>query len=145
VEGAFLAFLGVSILVIVTPGPDTALTVRNSLLGGHAGGIGTALGVSAGQLIWALAASAGLAAILAASEPLFHAVKLCGSRVPGLARCAVAARRATAAAAARRRARAGPRRAPATAGGLRTGRTVEAATGAVLIGLGAKLALDTRS
>jgi threonine/homoserine/homoserine lactone efflux protein len=79
VESAFLAFLGVSILVIVTPGPDTALTIRNSLLGGRAGGLGTALGVSTGQLIWALAASAGLAAILAASEPLFHAVRLAGA------------------------------------------------------------------
>jgi threonine/homoserine/homoserine lactone efflux protein len=81
VESAFLAFLGVSMLVIVTPGPDTALTIRNSLLGGRAGGIGTALGVSTGQLIWALATSAGLAAILAASEPLFHAVTLATSSI----------------------------------------------------------------
>jgi len=79
VDGSFLAFLGISILVIVTPGPDTALTIRNSLLAGRARGIGTALGVSTGQLIWALATSAGLATVLAASEPLFHAVKLAGA------------------------------------------------------------------
>ncbi len=30
-----LAFLGVSALVIVTPGQDTALTIRNTLLGGR--------------------------------------------------------------------------------------------------------------
>ena len=30
-----LAFLGVSVLVICTPGPDTALTVRNSIVGGR--------------------------------------------------------------------------------------------------------------
>ena len=28
--GEFAAFLGVSMLVIVTPGPDTALTIRNT-------------------------------------------------------------------------------------------------------------------
>ena len=31
----FLAFLGIAILVIVTPGQDTALTIRNTLLGGR--------------------------------------------------------------------------------------------------------------
>jgi threonine/homoserine/homoserine lactone efflux protein len=50
-DGSFLTFLGVSIVIIVTPGPDTALTIRNSVRGGRRGGIGTALGVSTGQLI----------------------------------------------------------------------------------------------
>ncbi len=31
----FLAFLGVSIVVIVTPGPDTTFTIRNTLFGGR--------------------------------------------------------------------------------------------------------------
>jgi threonine/homoserine/homoserine lactone efflux protein len=56
------AFLGVSLLVIVTPGPDTALTVRNMLLGGRHGGGYTAAGVATGQAIWALATSDGDAA-----------------------------------------------------------------------------------
>jgi threonine/homoserine/homoserine lactone efflux protein len=30
-----LAFLGVAVLVIVTPGPDTAVTIRSTLLGGR--------------------------------------------------------------------------------------------------------------
>jgi len=74
-----LAFLGIAILVIVTPGPDTALTINNALRGGRAGGILTALGVAVGQLIWALATSVGLVAVLLASEPLFYAVKLAGA------------------------------------------------------------------
>jgi threonine/homoserine/homoserine lactone efflux protein len=73
------AFIGVSIVVIVTPGPDTALTIRNTLLGGRGGGAATALGVSAGQALWTLATSAGLAAVLRASEPAFLAVKLAGA------------------------------------------------------------------
>lgn len=72
-------FLGVSALVIVTPGQDTALTIRNTLLGGRRGGVLTALGVSAGQACWTLAASAGIAALLVASEPLFAAVRLAGA------------------------------------------------------------------
>ena len=75
----FLAFLGVSAVVIVTPGQDTALTIRNTLLGGRRSGVMTALGVSTGQAIWALATSAGIAAVLQASEPAFEAVKLAGA------------------------------------------------------------------
>lgn len=78
-SGPLLAFLGISVLVIVTPGPDTAMTIRNTLLGGRAGGIATALGVTAGQAIWAVATSAGIVALLVASEPLFLAVKYAGA------------------------------------------------------------------
>lgn len=78
-SGPLLAFLGISVLVIVTPGPDTAMTIRNTLLGGRAGGIATALGVTAGQAIWAVATSASIVALLVASEPLFLAVKYAGA------------------------------------------------------------------
>jgi len=73
------AFLGVSAIVIVTPGPDTALTIRNTLMGGRRAGIFTAIGVSSGQATWTLATAVGIAALLAASEPAFLAVKLLGS------------------------------------------------------------------
>ena len=75
----FWAFLGVSAVVIVTPGQDTALTIRNTLLGGRRSGVFTAVGVSGGQAVWALATSAGVAAVLQASEPAFVAVKLAGA------------------------------------------------------------------
>ena len=74
-----LAFLGVAVVVIVTPGQDTALTVRNTLAGGRSAGIRTAIGVVSGQAVWALAASAGVAALLVASEPAFLALKLAGA------------------------------------------------------------------
>src|SRR5437867_1371000 len=63
----------------MTPGPDTALTIRNSLLGGRRAGVFTAIGVSSGQAVWTLATAAGLAALLAASEPAFVAVKVVGA------------------------------------------------------------------
>ena len=65
--------------MIVTPGQDTALTIRNTLLGGSRAGRRTAAGVAAGQTLWALAASLGLAALLAASEPVFLALRLAGA------------------------------------------------------------------
>jgi threonine/homoserine/homoserine lactone efflux protein len=76
---ALWAFVGVAALVITTPGPDTALTVRNALIGGRACGIATGLGVSMGLAVWTLTASAGIAALLVASEPAFMAVKLVGA------------------------------------------------------------------
>ena len=77
--GQVAAFLGVSLLVIVTPGQDTALTIRNTLAGGRRGGVFTALGVVSGQLVWAVATSAGLAALLLASQPAFTALRLAGA------------------------------------------------------------------
>lgn len=73
------AFLAVSALVIVTPGQDTALTIRNTLLGGRVAGVFTAVGVSAGQATWTVATSFGVGALLVASEPAFVALKLVGS------------------------------------------------------------------
>jgi threonine/homoserine/homoserine lactone efflux protein len=72
-------FLGVSLLVIITPGQDTVLTIRNSVLAGRRGGVATAAGVVTGQLCWALATSLGLAAVLLAWQPAFVAIKLAGA------------------------------------------------------------------
>ncbi len=77
--GELATFLGVSLIVIVTPGQDTALTIRNTLVGGRRGGVLTALGVVSGQLTWALAASAGLSAVLLASKPVFTALRIVGA------------------------------------------------------------------
>ena len=75
----FAAFLAVSALVIATPGQDTAVTIRNTLVGGRRRGVSTAAGVASGQLLWTAAAGAGVTALLRASEPLFLAVRLAGA------------------------------------------------------------------
>lgn len=71
-------FAGVSVLVIVTPGQDTALTIRNSLAGGRAAGIATAVGVAVGQAVWTTATSAGIAGVLLASQPAFAVLRVVG-------------------------------------------------------------------
>src|SRR5262245_16056165 len=76
---SLLAFLALSIVVIATPGPDTALTVRNTFLGGRSVGALTALGVSVAQILWSVATSLGLVGLLLASKPVFQGVKLVGA------------------------------------------------------------------
>lgn len=79
VDPSLVTFLGIAALVIVTPGPDTALTIRNTLGGGRPGGLGTALGVATGQAVWTVATSAGIATLLLASAPAFAALRLLGA------------------------------------------------------------------
>ena len=74
-----VAFVPVAAVVICTPGPDTALTVRNALVGGKTAGILTAAGVAIGQCVWTVAASFGLAGLLRASAPAFLALNLAGA------------------------------------------------------------------
>lgn len=76
---AFTSFIVVSLIVIITPGPDTALTIRNALMGGRPAGLATALGVGSGQAIWALAASLGLTALLVAAKPVFLIISYAGA------------------------------------------------------------------
>ena len=74
-----LAFLGVAAIVICTPGPDTALTIKNTLAGGRRGGVATALGVAFGQATWTVAASVGVVALLRASQPAFTVLRFAGA------------------------------------------------------------------
>jgi threonine/homoserine/homoserine lactone efflux protein len=73
------AFAGISALVIVTPGSDTAVTISCTLSGGRVTGVCTALGVVSGQASWTLATNTGLAALLVASAPAFAAVRIAGA------------------------------------------------------------------
>jgi threonine/homoserine/homoserine lactone efflux protein len=73
------AFVAIAAVVICTPGPDTALIVRNTLFGGRANGVRTAAGIVTGISVWTLAASAGVAAVVAASHPLFTAIRIGGA------------------------------------------------------------------
>jgi len=72
-------FLGMCLLVIMTPGQDTALIVRRTLAGGRRAGLLVALGVCTGQLLWTLAVGAGVAALLLAWQPAFLALRYAGA------------------------------------------------------------------
>jgi threonine/homoserine/homoserine lactone efflux protein len=79
VDARFGAWLAVSAVLIVTPGPDTALVIRNALGSGARAASLTALGVGIGSLAWAVAAALGVAFLLERSATAFTVLKLAGA------------------------------------------------------------------
>jgi threonine/homoserine/homoserine lactone efflux protein len=76
---ALLAFVPAAALLVVAPGPDTFLVLRNSARGGRRAGLITAAGTVTGLLVWAAAAALGLAALVRASEIGYSVVRWCGA------------------------------------------------------------------
>ena len=74
-----LLFLGVITLLTITPGADMAMVSRSVVLGGRPAAFATTLGIGAGCLVWAIASAAGVAAVLAASETAYDALRLVGA------------------------------------------------------------------
>jgi threonine/homoserine/homoserine lactone efflux protein len=72
-------FIGVAAIVIVVPGPDTAVVTKNVLIHGRRAALGTSLGVSAGLSVWTLAAAVGVASVVRASAVAFTVLKLAGA------------------------------------------------------------------
>jgi threonine/homoserine/homoserine lactone efflux protein len=73
-----LTFLGLSIVLILTPGPNQALLTSRVLSGGRRAGFATIRGLSSGMVVHIVAAMIGLSALLASSAQLFGVVKLVG-------------------------------------------------------------------
>jgi threonine/homoserine/homoserine lactone efflux protein len=73
------AFAAVAALIVVVPGPDMALVLRNGVAHGRGAAVATALGINVGLLVWALAAALGIAALLHASGTAFTVLKLAGA------------------------------------------------------------------
>ena len=72
------AFVAVAALVILTPGPDTALVTKNALLHGRRAALATSAGVNVGLLVWTLASALGVAAVVHESATVFTVLKLVG-------------------------------------------------------------------
>ena len=58
------AFIGVAALVILAPGPDTALVTKNALVHGRRPALATSFGVVSGLAVWTVAAALGVAAVV---------------------------------------------------------------------------------
>jgi RhtB (resistance to homoserine/threonine) family protein len=74
----FGLFCAAVLLLNATPGPDTAYIVGRSVAQGRSAGLMSALGISVGCCVHALASALGLSAILAASATAFMAIKMAG-------------------------------------------------------------------
>jgi threonine/homoserine/homoserine lactone efflux protein len=73
------AFAALSLVVTITPGPDSLLVLRSSLLTGRRSGALVAAGATSGSLAWGFCSAAGLTAILAASAQLYRILQLAGA------------------------------------------------------------------
>ena len=76
-----MPFIGLCLLITITPGLDTAVVVRSTMKSGRSAGMRTALGCAAGLFVHATLVALGLAELLLRSETLFELVKLTGAVV----------------------------------------------------------------
>jgi threonine/homoserine/homoserine lactone efflux protein len=73
--GSFVAFATVLVLI---PGPDFAVVMKNTLLAGRRRGRWTALGIASSNALQGTAATAGLSAVIVRAQPLFETIKWAG-------------------------------------------------------------------
>jgi threonine/homoserine/homoserine lactone efflux protein len=73
-----LAFTLAGVVLIVTPGPDMALFLGQTLTAGRTRGFAAMLGVITGVVLHSLIAAFGLSALLAASALAFTGLKIAG-------------------------------------------------------------------
>jgi threonine/homoserine/homoserine lactone efflux protein len=79
VFSAIATFVPAAALLVIAPGPDSLLVLRNAARGGRRVGLATAAGTVTGLLVWAAVAALGLAALLRASEIGYLAVRWAGA------------------------------------------------------------------
>jgi threonine/homoserine/homoserine lactone efflux protein len=71
-------FLTVAMALVLTPGADFAVIVRNTVTGGRQVGTATTAGVSAAAALQGLLVSVGLAGFIVRGHPVFVAIKWAG-------------------------------------------------------------------
>jgi len=76
-------FLAVAVVLVLTPGADFAVIVRNTVSGGRPTGIATTIGVSAAAALQGLLVSFGLASLALSRGYLTGCFKV-GERCPYL-------------------------------------------------------------
>lgn len=69
----------IALLGAMSPGPDTAIVIRNSLARSRQAGIATAIGIMCGLLFYVSLVLLGLGAIIAASAMIFTIIKCLGA------------------------------------------------------------------
>ncbi|WP_378736384.1 LysE family translocator [Nocardia brasiliensis] len=72
-----LSFIGVCVLLSITPGPDSFLVLRFSLVDARPG-IAAAIGSALGGILWAVVVAAGVAALLEQSATAYRVLKVVG-------------------------------------------------------------------
>jgi threonine/homoserine/homoserine lactone efflux protein len=74
-----LTFIAACVLLAVTPGPNMALIIANTLRGGLAAGFVTLAGTSTGLAVLVAVAALGMSSIMAVMSNWFDVVRWCGA------------------------------------------------------------------
>lgn len=75
----WLIVLSIGLLAVMSPGPNLAITLRNSLVYSRKAGVYTALGLAAGNFIHATYCLIGIGVLISQSILLFNTVKWLGA------------------------------------------------------------------
>ncbi|WP_191089671.1 LysE family translocator [Nesterenkonia ebinurensis] len=75
----YLSFVAIAVAVALTPGSDTAVVLKNSLMGGRRGGLATAMGVFLAGSTQAVLAAVGLGIIVAQSQTALQVIRWVGA------------------------------------------------------------------
>ena len=74
----YSTFVGVVLLVTISPGPDFAVVMKNALAAGRPAGLWTTVGINIGNAVQGTVAALGLGAMIVASRPVFETVRWAG-------------------------------------------------------------------
>lgn len=72
------SYLLLVVLVVIAPGPDTMIVLKNSLSGGARRGLQASGGIAVGNLLQGTAAALGLGALIVQSQPVFTTLRWLG-------------------------------------------------------------------
>lgn len=74
----YSSYLALVVLIVIAPGPDTMVVLKNAFAGGARGGLVTTGGVATGNLLQSTAVALGVGALIMQSQPLFQALRWAG-------------------------------------------------------------------
>lgn len=79
VDGRLIAFAGLALVLVLTPGANIMLVIRSTLSHGPRAGVASALGIALGHFVHATASALGLSIFLRTSDVAFTVVKVAGA------------------------------------------------------------------
>lgn len=83
---SLLTYISIVAMMVIIPGADTMLLVKNTLSHGPKAGRYTVFGMATGLTFWTLIAILGLSVVIAKSVILFQYNQIFGSRIFNLLR-----------------------------------------------------------
>jgi threonine/homoserine/homoserine lactone efflux protein len=75
---SYVSYLALAVALVLVPGADFTVVVRNTLSGGPRRGRWSAAGVASSNVVQGLAAVAGLGAVVVRVQPVFQAIRWAG-------------------------------------------------------------------